>query len=430
MKKSVSLIIAAVLLALLPTSLYSQSPRRVEAENLFVEAQKSLSIGDDAGAERLLKRSLKRDPDFTSAIWQLAQIYETRGNLEHARELLLRGLQQEPGANWAKEKLKRLEKILTQKLLSEAEYLMNNSNYTAALPKLSLYHGIKPYDPIPLIYIGRCHLAMDNPETAKEYLVQAYERDPSNQEISVLLGTVNERIESEARNAAIEKAKSILEDYSPDKYQMAKQALEDILIEDPSNSWARGQLDRLSELTLKEHEPAPVEEPEPEKEVTASNGSEGISINPVVFSVIKYILLLILAGGIGAFAFFYIRERSSRAEYPLQGSLNLIPILDIVSLINSNKKTGRLEIREGKYRGEIFFDKGEIIHARIRAKDGRQAFLSIMDISSGKYVFHYHLPKVRQTINEPLSLLLLSMKSTKEYETENGRKRAKVSLPV
>ena len=74
---------------------------RLRAEQLFVEAQKALSRSEIERAESLLTDALAADPAFTSAIWQLAQIYEKKGKLEHARELLIRGLQQQPDAAWA-----------------------------------------------------------------------------------------------------------------------------------------------------------------------------------------------------------------------------------------------------------------------------------------------------------------------------------------
>ena len=57
------------------------------------------------------------------------------------------------------------------------------------------------------------------------------------------------------------------------------------------------------------------------------------------------------------------------------------------------------------------FEKGEIIHARLKSWDGKSAFHKIMALRSGRYIFSNHLPSVRHTITDPLSLLLLSMRS-------------------
>jgi hypothetical protein len=44
-----------------------------------------------------------------------------------------------------------------------------------------------------------------------------------------------------------------------------------------------------------------------------------------------------------------------------------------------------------------------------------------MDLHSGRFFFHNHLPNVRHTIMEPLSVLLLSMKPSEEREAELER---------
>jgi len=116
-----------------------------------------------------------------------------------------------------------------------------------------------------------------------------------------------------------------------------------------------------------------------------------------------------------------IRRKTMRRSYPLEGTVSVIPILDIVSLINGNLRTGRLIIVNPDTKGEIYFEKGEIIHARCEQLRGKSAFHRLMDLHAGRFFFHNHLPKVRHTIMEPLSLLLLSMKPFEEREAELER---------
>ncbi|MCD6379219.1 tetratricopeptide repeat protein, partial [bacterium] len=254
MNKPSYFIAAVISVILISSSLFAESPNRIKAEKLFVQAQKALSTENSKEAENLLMKSLQQDPNFTSAIWQLSQIYENRGKLEYARELLLRGLQQKQNATWAKEKLKRMEKILVQKLLSEATDFMTEGNYTSALPKLALYNGIKPNDPVPLIYMARCHLALNNLQTAKTYLSEAIERDPSNPDIANLLTAVENRIERESLNRVILQAKKILSDFTPARSKEATDALKTILQKDPGNIWAKEKLSELGLLTSKSAE--------------------------------------------------------------------------------------------------------------------------------------------------------------------------------
>ena len=418
------LIFVAILLSLLllqPAS-YAQGSSRVEAEKLFVEAQKALSQGDNETAETLLMKALQKDASFTSAIWQLSQIYEKRGKLEYARELLLRGLQQQPEAAWAREKLAQMERALTGKLLFEAESYMSSGEYDKAIPKLSLYLGIKPFDPIPLIRLGRCHLALGNLQQAREYLIQALERDPSNPDIATLLDEVDTRLGKTSVDQLIKRAQGILATYTPENEQEARTALQAVLDADPGNAWAR---EKLGELDLLVEEVA-------KKDVTEEaieRGREAVQIlkEPAVkakdylFKNLTIIVLVVIA----VLLVFDIRKRASRKSYPLQGTLSLIPVLDIVSLLNSNLKTGRLVIVARDTRGEIFLEKGEIIHARWKDADGKKAFKYIMELKAGTYFFNNHLPSIRHTISEPLSLLLLSLKSFDESPAASKKQRAK-----
>ena len=118
----------------------------------------------------------------------------------------------------------------------------------------------------------------------------------------------------------------------------------------------------------------------------------------------------------------------TRRSYPLEGTITVIPILDIVSLVNGNLRTGRLIVVSSDAKGEIYFEKGEIIHARCDGLTGKIAFHKLMDIRSGRFFFHNHLPNVRRTITDPLSLLLLSMKphedSVMDLEESGSREEA------
>jgi tetratricopeptide (TPR) repeat protein len=371
----VVLITALLLFITSYTAAYAQTTDRLRAEKLFVEAQKALSHGDSERAESLLKKALGEDPTFTSSIWQLAQIYEKRGKLEHARELLIRGLQQEPQATWAKDKLAQLETELTRKLLSEAKSYMQSGKYDLAIPKLSLYLGIKPYDPVPLVMIGRCHLALGSLDSAKEYIEQAIGRDPSNTDAQRLLGEVETRLASARVDQLIRRAAGILDAYAPARKEEAIEALLAVLAADPQNDWAKK---KITEIDTSDLEPAAASiESWDEQE-------EGWSMPLLKSDFLMYAFTVCFAALLLCIVLI-VRGRSKRVEYLLSGSLSLIPILDVVALVHSNLRTGKLVITASKGNGEIFFQKGEIIHARWKGIDGRKAFSRIMDQRSAYY---------------------------------------------
>lgn len=401
---------ACVLLAA-AESAPAQTTARLDAERLFVMAQRALSQGDDGRAESLLMQALQKDGSFTSAIWQLAQIYEKRGRLEYARELLIRGLKQDPRASWARDRLSQLETALYRKLIAEADGLMSRERFDLAIPKLSICIGIKHRDALPYIYMGRCHLSLGNLDTSREYFEQALEREPSSSRITSLLDEVNERIRVKSFQALVNNARRILSVYSPEKRDEAKAALEAVTRVDPENEWAKEKLKELDLLKVEtESEPSMEHAAEKrpgsmEKMLSASSWFMRLLVKNIS-SILLGIVAILLAVS--------IKRRMESRSYPLQGSLILVPILDIVSLINGNLKSGRLVITSNRDKGEIYFEKGEIIQARWKGSDGKKAFHKLMSLRSGSYHFVNHLPNVRHKIDEPLSLLLLSMRSARD----------------
>ena len=420
-----ALLCLLVVIFILHTNTPVHAGDRLRAEQLFVEAQKALSSGEIERAESLLTEALAADPSFTSSIWQLAQINEKKGKLEHARELLIRGLQQQPDAAWARDKLASLEKVLTQKLLRNAQSYMESGEYDLAIPKLSLYLGIKPYDPVPLLMIGRCHLALGNLDTAKEYLLQALERDPSNPDISSLIAEVDRRIDRGGVTSLVEQASSILRDYTPDRRDELIEALEAVLEADPQHTWASKKLSDLR-----------AEYSETEMEVPdggAPNSGDGkresslSRLRALLSGRLASILLALSLAAIITLVLIMIRRRSEGADHPLSGTLSLIPIIDIVALLNSNLRTGLLTVKTARGSGEVCFEKGEIVHARWKGMDGKRAFGRIMDQRSGTYAFTSKVSISKRTISEPLSLLLLFMNRNEESPAELLEKGARES---
>ncbi len=423
-----------MIVLMLATGLAEAQPEpapRAQAEALFVDAQKALSRGDDAGAERLLKDALTSDPAFTSAIWQLAQIYESRGELDYARELLTRGLRQDPGASWAREKLAQLESSLARTILAEARGYMGSGKYNLAIPKLSAYLGLRPDDPAALVAMAKCHFEKGNPKTARQYIDKVQAIDPGNAEISALTA----RMETTSRDAQLEKllaeAQIALLDTTEAAPGRARTALHKLIEADPANSWAKERLvdldragnEKAVRTEAREKKPAPAVVAEGRKAMDRSKGA----LSTAGHFIVAHLSLFVL-GAVLCVLVIDVRRRMTRRSYPLEGTITVIPILDIVSLVNGNLRTGRLIVVSSDAKGEIYFEKGEIIHARCDGLTGKIAFHKLMDIRSGRFFFHNHLPNVRRTIADPLSLLLLSMKphedSVLELEASDEREEA------
>lgn len=386
---------------------------RVRAEALFVDAQKALSRGDYAGAETILKESLTNDPTFTSAIWQLAQIYESRGKLDYARELLIRGLKQDPEASWAREKLAQIEGSLARTIFAEANGYLDSGKYDLAIPKLSAYLALKPNDPAALVAMAKCHIEKGNLKTARRYIEKVRAIDPDNDDISSLIARTEKPAPDTRLETLLADAQMALLDTTSTAPDRAKAALRKLIEADPANSWAKERLADLNrsdeEKTARseklERKPAPPIVTEGREAIVRSKGALA-TVGHFLFTHLAFILL----GVALCILVIDVRRRTARRSYPLEGTITVIPILDIVSLINGNLRTGRLIVVSSEAKGEIYFEKGEIIHARYDRLTGKIAFHKLMDIRSGRFFFHNHLPNVRRSITDPLSLLLLSMK--------------------
>lgn len=427
---SFRIIVCAIILALASGPAWAQPEPtpRARAEALFVDAQKALSRGDYSGAETLLKEALTIDSAFTSAIWQLAQIYEARGEPDYARELLIRGLQQDPGASWAREKLAQIEGALARTILAEARAHVNSGKYDLAIPKLSTYLGLRPDDPAALVAMAKCHVEKGNLKTARQYIGKVRAIDPGNPEISSLAA----RMEKPAQDTRLEKllaeAQIALLDTASAATGRARTALQTLIEAEPANSWAK---ERLAELNRSEEEKAALKESRANKPQPAvvAEGRKAIDRSKGALSALGSFLLahlaLLLLGAVLCVLVIDIRRRMTRRSHPLEGTITLIPILDIVSLVNANLRTGRLIVVSSDAKGEIYFEKGEIVHARCDGLTGKIAFHKLMDIRSGRFFFHNHLPNVRRTITDPLSLLLLSMKPHEDPVVDLGEAGAR-----
>ena len=415
----------------------SQTAARVQAEGLFVDAQKALSRGDSQRAEVLLKEALTQDPSFTSAIWQLAQIYEGRGKLDYARELLVRGLKQDPEASWARERLAHLEGEIARTMLVEARTYVNSGEYDLAIPKLATYLGLKPNDAVAFVAMAKCQFAKGKLKSAREYLAKARAIDPANSEIAPIAAEID-KIDRDARlEKLLSDAQIALIAPAEPGSAKARAALQAVLKEDPANAWAKEQLDELNRIAAEDsarrEEIAQKETrtKQPPKAVVvqgrkALDESKGMYAATTRF-LLANLTLLILAAVLCVLV-IDIRRKTTRRSYPLEGTITLIPILDIVSLVNANLRTGRLIIASAEAKGEIYFEQGEIIHARCEGLSGKTAFYKLMELRSGRFFFHNHLPNVRHTITEPLSLLLLSMKPAEECAAEPAAKTAHKEL--
>jgi hypothetical protein len=107
----------------------------------------------------------------------------------------------------------------------------------------------------------------------------------------------------------------------------------------------------------------------------------------------------------------------------LAGDVKDVDITDIMQSINMCKMTGRLTVLQTQRQVEIFFDAGELIHARsLQALyaggiiDGDEAVLDLFTWSEGAFQFQHMWKATESSVKRKLHALLLEGATLQDYK--------------
>ncbi len=81
------------------------------------------------------------------------------------------------------------------------------------------------------------------------------------------------------------------------------------------------------------------------------------------------------------------QQRAEELSSGMVGQLSDISPVEICQMINSNQKTGKLNIESEEKRAMIMFNEGELVHVEIGALEGKEAFYKILAIDTGRFNF-------------------------------------------
>ena len=90
-----------------------------------------------------------------------------------------------------------------------------------------------------------------------------------------------------------------------------------------------------------------------------------------------------------------------------QGSLNDLPLPDILQLLEGSVKTGRLRIRHEERCGEIYVRQGRIIHAECGELRGESGIFEIATWSEGGFDFCHGVECQHTTIERDKDFLMM-----------------------
>lgn len=108
----------------------------------------------------------------------------------------------------------------------------------------------------------------------------------------------------------------------------------------------------------------------------------------------------------------------------LRGALQSISLVDVLQLLQVNRKTGRLVVRTPDATGTLFVVHGEVVHAEAPDVHGESAAFDILEWTTGEFEFITAPQKVPATIRRPLHDLLME-----GARTSDSRKRLKAVFP-
>ncbi len=88
------------------------------------------------------------------------------------------------------------------------------------------------------------------------------------------------------------------------------------------------------------------------------------------------------------------------------GRVSQFKVIDILRLLASEKKTGVLSLQRGKEKGEIYVDKGSLVHAICKDGIGEDAVFSILTWTDGNFNFIPNITTEERSIDKDTHSLL------------------------
>ncbi len=92
----------------------------------------------------------------------------------------------------------------------------------------------------------------------------------------------------------------------------------------------------------------------------------------------------------------------------LAGTLTDFSLPDIIQLISSGRRNGRLVIRSDGREGSIYFIEGEIVHAILEDIKGEEAVYRLFDFFEGDFEFENDISTDKRTVSTRNDRLIFS----------------------
>ena len=90
----------------------------------------------------------------------------------------------------------------------------------------------------------------------------------------------------------------------------------------------------------------------------------------------------------------------------LKGNLSQLKLVDIMKILCSSQRTGKLSLQNGEEIADIYFLSGAIIHAKYNMIIGENAIYTLFAWSDGIFTFHPNISVKNKTILTPAAEIL------------------------
>lgn len=109
----------------------------------------------------------------------------------------------------------------------------------------------------------------------------------------------------------------------------------------------------------------------------------------------------------------------SRAARGVAGSLSEMSLPDIVQILAAGRKSGRLQLRVAAGAGEIYLEKGQVIHATIGKLSGEDAFFALLPVTEGEFALEPTEQLPSRVINKSTQTLMLEAMQRFDEDSRN-----------
>ncbi len=91
----------------------------------------------------------------------------------------------------------------------------------------------------------------------------------------------------------------------------------------------------------------------------------------------------------------------------LKGNLAQLSLLDILKMLSSGNRSGRLDIHQGSKSGEIYLQYGSLVHAVTGVQIGEKGIYTLLGWSEGDFSFTPDIEAPEQSVNMSTEQILL-----------------------